>query len=259
MIKESLSDIVVVDQAPIGASPRSNPATYVDAFTAIRDEFARETGQSASLFAFNSEGACPACKGLGQEIIDMHFLGDVRRVCDVCNGHRYREDVLEYRVRSRSIADVLQMTIEETHEHFSTVIKIAKPLRMLIDVGLGYLRTGQSLDTLSGGERQRIKLASKLKTQGATYALDEPTTGLHFADIKRLLLILDRLVDEGNTVIVVEHNLDVIKNADWIVDLGPGGGRFGGEVIVAGPPEQVAAEPKSVTGKFLKRVLEETR
>ncbi len=250
-------DIVVVDQAPIGASPRSNPATYVKAFTPIRNAFAQTSGQPASLFTFNSKGACPQCRGLGRETIDMHFLGDISRVCDECNGSRYHPDVLRYTVRGRSITDVLNMTIAETLDHFAEDTRIVRPCRMLVDVGLGYLQTGQSLDTLSGGERQRIKLASKLATSGAIYALDEPTSGLHFADVERLLLILNRLVDEGNTVVVVEHNLDVIKNADWVIDLGPGGGRFGGEVVAEGPPELIAASTKSVTGKYLALSLEE--
>lgn len=251
VVSKTFPDLVFVDQAPIGASPRSNPLTYVDVFTPIRNIFADVSGQSASLFAFNSEGACPQCQGLGRETMDMHFLGDVQRVCELCHGRRYQDSVLRYKIHNRSIADILDMTIAEVLELFHRNKKIKASLQLLVDVGLGYLRSGQSLDTLSGGERQRIKLAARLTTQGAVYALDEPTSGLHFQDVRRLLGILHRLVDQGNTVIVVEHDIDVIRNADWIIDLGPEGGRHGGRIVAEGPPEAIASNLQSITGRYL--------
>ncbi len=250
VLAELRPSMVVVDQGPIGASSRSNPVTYTRAFGPIRKLFARETGQSVSLFTFNGQGACPSCKGLGQIALDMHFLGDIATTCEECRGERYRPAVLQHRVRGLSIADILRMTVSEAVPFFEEE-SIRKPLQLLLEVGLGYLRLGQPLNTLSGGERQRIKLASRLGKRGKIYALDEPTLGLHLADVQRLLTIFDRLVDGGNTVIVVEHNLDVVKNADWIIDLGPGGGRFGGRVVAQGTPEEVANAPGSKTGHYL--------
>ena len=247
-------EIIVVDQSPIGRSPRSNPATYVKAFGDIRNEFANATGQSKSLFTFNGEGACTACQGLGYKAIDMHFLGDVRQVCDECQGRRYTSETLRHKYKGKSIADVLDMTIVEAHSFFDKRT-IRHKLGLLVDVGLGYLRLGQSSDTLSGGEAQRVKLASRLSKKGDVYVLDEPTRGLHSADIDCLLTVLDRLVRRGNTVVIIEHNLDVIKNADWIIDLGPEGGKGGGEIVVEGTPESVAQFPPSYTGRYLQRCL----
>ena len=246
--------IIVVDQSPVGRTPRGNAATYVGAFTAIREEFAKRVGKPASMFSFNSEGACKSCDGLGYHIMNMHFLGDVRQVCDECNGKRYNDEVLKYTYQGRNIADVLDMTIIEA-QNLLGVPKIKRQLNLLVDVGLGYLRLGQSLDTLSGGEAQRLKLADRLSISGNIYVLDEPTTGLHFDDINRLLSLLNRLVDSGNTVVIVEHNLDVVKNADWIIDLGPGGGKDGGEIVADGTPETIAQETHSYTGKYLRNVL----
>ena len=248
-------EIIVVDQSPIGASPRSNPATYTKAFGDIRAEFANATGQSKSLFTFNGEGACTACQGLGYQAIDMHFLGDVRQVCDECQGRRYTSETLRHKYKGKSIADVLDMTIVEAHSFFDKRT-IRHKLGLLVDVGLGYLRLGQSSDTLSGGEAQRVKLASRLSKKGDVYVLDEPTRGLHSADIDCLLTVLDRLVRRGNTVVIIEHNLDVIKNADWIIDLGPEGGKDGGEIVVESTPELVAQSSLSHTGRFLRKYLE---
>ena len=245
--------IVVVDQSPIGTSPRSNPATYVKVFDTIRDEFAEATGQSKSLFSFNSEGGCPVCNGLGYQSIDMHFLGDVRQKCPECQGRRYSSEALQYEYKGKNIAEVLDMTVVEAQEFFDHAV-IEQSLGLLGDVGLGYLRLGQPLDTLSGGEAQRVKLASRLNRKGNVYVLDEPTRGLHSADIACLLNVLDRLVEQQNTVIVIEHNLDVIKNADWIIDLGPEGGKNGGEIIAKGTPETVAQVAQSYTGKYLRNL-----
>ena len=246
--------IVVVDQSPIGTSPRSNPATYVKVFDTIRDEFAEATGQSKSLFSFNSEGGCPVCNGLGYQSIDMHFLGDVRQKCPECQGRRYSSEALQYEYKGKNIAEVLDMTVVEAQEFFDHAV-IEQSLGLLGDVGLGYLRLGQPLDTLSGGEAQRVKLASRLNRKGNVYVLDEPTRGLHSADIACLLNVLDRLVEQQNTVIVIEHNLDVIKNADWIIDLGPEGGKNGGEIIAKGTPETVAQAKQSHTARYLQRCL----
>jgi excinuclease ABC A subunit len=250
--------IVVVDQTPIGATPRSNPATYVKAFDDMRKEFAQATKQNPSLFTFNGEGACEVCQGLGYQSMDMHFLGDVRQVCEECGGTRYKDIALHHHYKGKSIADVLDMTITEAVTFFATSA-IKQKLGILAEVGLGYLRLGQPIDTLSGGESQRVKLASRLGIKGDTYVLDEPTRGLHFADIDKLLQTLNRLVDVGNTVIVVEHNLDVLWNADWIVDLGPDGGKSGGRIVAEGTPESVASCATSYTGRFLAELVSESR
>jgi len=247
--------IVVVDQSPVGKSSRSNPATYVKAFDSIRREFADATGQSASLFTFNGDGACKECDGLGYKVMDMHFLGDVHQLCEACKGKRYKFEILNYKYKGKNIADTLQMTIDEALEFFVNP-KVKRSLKLLVDVGLGYLQLGQSLNTLSGGESQRVKLASRLSIRGTVYVLDEPTSGLHFADIDRLLSVIHKLVDKDNTVIIVEHNLDVIKNSDWIIDLGPGGGKDGGEIVAQGTPEHIAQTPESYTGKYLSEILE---
>ncbi len=259
-----LDKAIVIDQSPIGRNPRSNPATFVDAFTPIRTLFSqlpasKTRGFSPGTFSFNTQGGrCEICEGDGQIQIDMHFLSDVYVTCDACEGKRYNRDVLDVLYKGKSIADVLDMSIDESADFFRTIPKLGDKLRMLCQVGLGYLKLGQAANTLSGGEAQRIKLAAELgkKSTGRTlYLLDEPTTGLHFADIDTLLRVLFNLRDQGNTLIVIEHNLDLIKCADWILDLGPEGGAAGGEIVVAGTPEQVAACPQSHTGRYLKHKL----
>ena len=261
---EHLDKCIAIDQSPIGRTPRSNPATYTGAFTPIRELFAgvpeaRVRGYQAGRFSFNVKGGrCEACQGEGIIQIEMQFLPDVFVPCDVCKGRRYNREALEIHYKGRTIADVLDMTVTEALEFFEAIPSIRNKLQTLNDVGLGYIRLGQPATTLSGGEAQRIKLASELsrRATGRTlYILDEPTTGLHFADVERLLDVLQRLVDAGNSVLVIEHNLDVIKSADWIVDLGPEGGMAGGEIIAEGPPEAVAANPSSYTGQYLRRIL----
>ena len=257
--------VINIDQSPIGRTPRSNPATYTKVFDAIRQLFAstpdaRMRGYKPGRFSFNvAGGRCETCKGDGTLKIEMHFLPDVYVPCEVCKGQRYNRDTLEVKFKGHSIADVLDMSIEEALHFFENQPRIARVLGTLYDVGLGYIRLGQPAPTLSGGEAQRVKLASELgkRSTGRTlYILDEPTTGLHFEDIRKLLGVLQRLVDAGNTVIVIEHNLDVVKTADWIVDLGPEGGEEGGYIVAEGTPEQVAAIPDSYTGKFLREVLQ---
>ncbi len=256
--------VVNVDQSPIGRTPRSNPATYTGLFTPIRDLFAgvplaRERGYGAGRFSFNVKGGrCEACQGDGDIKVEMHFLPDIYVTCDVCHGNRYNRETLEIQYKSRNIHEVLDMTVEQAHEFFSAVPVIARKLDTLLDVGLGYIRLGQSATTLSGGEAQRVKLAlelSKRDTGRTLYILDEPTTGLHFHDIELLLTVLHRLRDRGNTVVVIEHNLDVIKTADWIIDLGPEGGDGGGRIIVQGAPETVAGCASSYTGSYLRQVI----
>jgi len=261
---EAVDKVIEIDQSPIGRTPRSNPATYVGLFTPIRELFAgvpeaRMRGYGPGRFSFNVKGGrCENCKGDGIIKIEMQFLPDVYVPCEVCGGARYNREALEIHYKGRSIADVLEMTCEEALEFFSAVPQIRNKLATLVDVGLGYMRLGQPATTLSGGEAQRVKLSTELSrraTGKTVYLLDEPTTGLHFADVEKLLQVLHRLVDTGNTVIVIEHNLDVIKTADWIVDLGPEGGERGGEVVVTGTPERVAATKRSATGEYLARVL----
>ncbi|MEO0414065.1 MAG: excinuclease ABC subunit UvrA [Verrucomicrobiota bacterium] len=261
---EHIDKVIVIDQTPIGRSPRSNPATYVGVFSPIRDLFAqlpasRTRGYDRGRFSFNvSGGRCEACQGDGQIKVDMHFLSDVYVTCESCNGKRYNRETLDITYRGKSIADVLDMTVEEALTFFQKVPSISQKLRALRDVGLGYVKLGQSATTLSGGEAQRIKLASELgksSTGKTLYLLDEPTTGLHFVDIEKLLDVFYRLRDQGNTLIVIEHNLDVIKCADWIIDMGPGGGKHGGEVLATGTPKAVAANAQSVTGKYLKEKI----
>ena len=241
--------MVNVDQSPIGRTPRSNPATYTGLFTPIRDLFAgvpaaRERGYGAGRFSFNVKGGrCEACQGDGMLKVEMHFLPDVYVPCDVCHGKRYNRETLQILYKGKNITEVLGMTVEHATEFFSAVPAISRKLQTLLDVGLGYIKLGQSAITLSGGEAQRVKLAlelSKRDTGRTLYILDEPTTGLHFYDIDMLLHVLHRLRDHGNTVVVIEHNLDVIKTADWIIDLGPEGGNGGGRVLVEGTPEEVA-------------------
>jgi len=265
---EYLDKVINIDQSPIGRTPRSNPATYTDVFTDIRKLFAslpeaKIRGYKAGRFSFNIKGGrCEACRGAGIIRIEMQFLPDVYVPCDVCHGKRYNREALEIRYKGVSIADVLEMTVDEALDFFANIPRIRNKLQTLHDVGLGYIRLGQPATTLSGGEAQRIKLARELsrRATGKTfYVLDEPTVGLHAADVHQLLKVLDRLVDAGNTVVIIEHNLDVIKCADWIIDLGPEGGDEGGRVIAEGTPEQVAAIPESYTGQFLRQVLFEER
>ncbi|HET7573771.1 MAG TPA: excinuclease ABC subunit UvrA, partial [Solirubrobacterales bacterium] len=260
-----IDKIINIDQSPIGRTPRSNPATYTGVFDHIRALFtqtqeARTRGYKPGRFSFNVKGGrCEVCKGDGQIKIEMHFLPDVYVPCEQCHGKRYNRETLEVRFKGKSIADVLEMSVEEAVGFFENVPKIARRLRTLHDVGLGYIRLGQPATTLSGGEAQRVKLAtelSKVATGETLYILDEPTTGLHFADVQRLLDVLGRLVDAGNTVVVIEHNLDVIKTADWLVDLGPEGGEAGGEIVATGTPEEVAAVAGSYTGRFLAELVE---
>ena len=261
---EHFDKVISVDQAPIGRTPRSNPATYTGVFTPIRDLFAtvpaaKERGYSAGRFSFNVKGGrCEACQGDGVIKVEMHFLPDIYVPCDVCHGARYNRETLEVQYKGKTIRDVLEMTIEQAHEFFAAVPVVKRKLQTLLDVGLGYIRLGQSATTLSGGEAQRVKLAlelSKRDTGRTLYILDEPTTGLHFADIDLLLKVLQRLSDAGNSVVVIEHNLDVIKTADWLIDLGPEGGAGGGLIIAEGTPEAVADNPASHTGQYLQPVL----
>lgn len=261
---DALDKVICIDQSPIGRTPRSNPATYTGLFTDIRNLFAQTTdakarGYSSGRFSFNVKGGrCEACEGDGVKCIEMHFLPDVYVTCDVCKGKRYNRDTLDVKFKGKNISDVLDMTIEEGLEFFDGLPRIRNKLQTLYDVGLGYIKIGQSSTTLSGGEAQRVKLATELakRSTGKTiYILDEPTTGLHTEDVSKLLAILQRLVDSGNTVLVIEHNLDVIKSADHIIDLGPEGGDGGGTIVAQGTPEQVAANPNSYTGQYLKRMF----
>jgi excinuclease ABC subunit A len=262
---ELFDKVIDIDQSPIGRTPRSNPATYTGAFQPIRDWFAglpeaKARGYGPGRFSFNVKGGrCEACQGDGLIKIEMHFLPDVYVTCDVCKGHRYNRETLEILFKGKSIADVLEMTVEEAAEFFRAVPSVRDKMQTLKRVGLGYVKVGQSATTLSGGEAQRVKLSKELsrRATGRTlYILDEPTTGLHFEDVKKLLEVLHELVDQGNTVVVIEHNLDVIKTADWILDFGPEGGDGGGEIVAVGSPEQVAANPKSWTGRYLSGVLQ---
>jgi excinuclease ABC subunit A len=261
---ENIDKVIDVDQSPIGRTPRSNPATYVGVFTEIRDLFAKlpeakVRGYKPGRFSFNvAGGRCESCSGDGVIKIEMHFLPDIYVTCEVCKGKRYNREALEVKFRDKSIADVLAMTVDDAAQLFANQPRIARRLHTLQDVGLGYIRLGQPATQLSGGEAQRIKLSLELgrrDTGNTIYILDEPTTGLHFADVDKLLSVLHRLVDAGNTVIVIEHNLDVIKTADHLIDLGPGGGDKGGRVVALGTPEQVVTNRHSATGEFLKPLL----
>jgi len=261
---EFLNKVIVIDQSPIGRSPRSNPATYTGVFTKIRELFAQTPeakirGYSAGRFSFNVRGGrCEACSGDGMNKIEMFFLPDVYVPCEECRGKRYNREALEIEYKDKTISDILDMTIEEALSFFKNIPSIKEKLKILNEVGLGYLTLGQPATTLSGGEAQRIKLATELSrrdTGKTLYILDEPTTGLHYADIKRLLLVLGKLVDKGNTVLVIEHNQHVIKTADYIIDLGPLGGDRGGEIVAVGTPEEIAKNKKSYTGQYLKSLL----
>jgi len=253
-VRQYQNKVVVIDQSPIGSTPRGNSATYVGAFDYIRDVFAKESGVGKGLFSSNSRGACPECKGMGYKRIDMQFLGDIKIPCEACEGKKYISEVLKYKFKNKNIYEVLEMTIDEARQFFQDE-EILGRLNLLNEVGLGYLQLGQTLDTLSGGEAQRLKLADRLKHKGEFYVLDEPTSGLHFADIERLINLLNRIVDNGNSVLIVEHNIDVIKNADWVIDLGPEGGEEGGYIIAEGTPEEIAKVKKSYTGRYLQTVI----
>ena len=259
-----LDKVVAIDQSPIGRTPRSNPATYTGMFTAIRELFSqtkesRMRGYKAGRFSFNVPGGrCEACQGGGLVKVEMHFLADIFVTCDICQGARYNRETLTACYKNKNISQVLNMTVEEAADFFAAIPSINRKLETLINVGLGYITIGQSATTLSGGEAQRIKLAKELskRSTGATlYILDEPTTGLHFHDVKKLLEVLVTLRDQGNTIVIIEHNLDVVKNADWIIDLGPEGGKGGGNILAMGPPEKIVQEKTSHTGKFLKNYL----
>ncbi|HMS36634.1 MAG TPA: excinuclease ABC subunit A, partial [Arachnia sp.] len=261
---DQIDKIIHVDQSPIGRTPRSNPATYTGVFDHIRKLFAetpeaKVRGYQQGRFSFNVKGGrCENCMGDGTIKIEMNFLPDVYVPCEVCHGARYNRETLEVHYKGKTIAEVLDMPISEAVEFFDSIPAIARYLRTLTEVGLGYVRLGQPATTLSGGEAQRVKLSAELqkRSTGRTlYVLDEPTTGLHFEDIRRLLAVLQRLVDAGNTVVTIEHNLDVIKSADWIIDMGPDGGSRGGTVVAKGTPEQVAGTPTSATGQFLRPLL----
>jgi excinuclease ABC subunit A len=262
---DHIDKVIEIDQSPIGRTPRSNPATYTGVFTDIRNLFAelpeaKIRGYKPGRFSFNTAGGrCETCKGAGVKTIEMNFLPDVYVECETCEGRRYNRETLEVRYRGKSISDVLDMTIEKAVEFFSDLPKIHSKLKTLDAVGLGYLTLGQQSTTLSGGEAQRIKLSSELSKRGTGktfYILDEPTTGLHFEDIRLLVDVLNRLVEHGNTVLVIEHNLDVIKMADYIIDLGPEGGEGGGDIVASGTPEKIAKDQKGYTARFLKPELE---
>jgi excinuclease ABC subunit A len=263
---DSIDKVIVIDQSPIGRTPRSNPATYTGVFDVIRDIFAetieaKARGYKPGQFSFNVKGGrCEACSGQGVNVIEMNFLPDVYVQCDICKGARYNRETLQVKYKGKSIADVLDMTVEEALDVFQNIPRAFNRLQTLVDVGLGYIKLGQPAPTLSGGEAQRVKLASELsrRATGKTlYLIDEPTTGLSFYDVHHLLNVLQRLVDKGNSILVIEHNLDVIRCADWVIDLGPEGGDRGGEIIAVGTPEEVAENLNSYTGQYLKQVLKQ--
>jgi excinuclease UvrABC ATPase subunit len=247
--------VTFIDQSAIRGSRRSNPATYTGILDPIRSAFAKANNVKPALFSANSDGACPACNGLGKTYTSLGFMAEVVSICEVCEGRRYTDDVLHYRLRDRNIVEVLAMSVEEARQFFTE-----KPVRVMLDrladVGLGYIALGQELDTLSGGERQRLKLAIEMSGDTQVYVLDEPTTGLHMQDVDNLIRLLERLVESGRTVIVIEHNLDIVARADWVIDLGPGGGHDGGRVIFEGPPAKLVRASGSLTGEFLRRRLE---
>jgi excinuclease ABC subunit A len=264
-VPDGVRRVTLIDQSPIGKTPRSNPATYTKIFDYVRTLFtqtqdAKVRGFQSGRFSFNVKGGrCEACQGDGQIKIEMQFLPDVYVTCDVCHGKRYNQETLEVQYKGKNIAEILDMTVDEATEFFKGNNTLGKKLETLQAVGLNYIKLGQPAPTLSGGEAQRVKLAKELSTRSfehVVYLLDEPTTGLHFADVQKLLTVLEQLVQQNNTVIVIEHNLDVIKNADWVIDLGPEGGNGGGQIIATGTPRQVAEDPNSHTGKFLKEEFE---
>jgi excinuclease UvrABC ATPase subunit len=247
-------EAILIDQSPIGKSSRANAATFIGVFDLIRKEFASETHSDASLFSFNSKGACLKCNGQGVLTFELHFLDSVKTICDECEGKRYHSEVLQYQFHGKNIADVLDMSVSQALEFFESS-KIKNLLSLLEEVGLGYLKLGQSLSTLSGGESQRLKIATELKKKGNIYIMDEPTTGLHMSDVNHFYQIIKTLVKNDNTVIIIEHNLDIIKYADWIIDMGPEGGKKGGELLFEGLPEDLLKCERSLTGKYLKPLL----
>lgn len=259
-----LDKVIYIDQSPIGRTPRSNPATYTGVFTAIRDLFAmtkeaKERGYLTGRFSFNVRGGrCEACEGAGVREIEMYFLPDITVPCEVCKGKRYNRETLEVKYKGKNINEVLDMTVEEAYKFFENIPAIKNKMKSLFEVGLGYIKLGQSATTLSGGEAERVKLATELSKRGTgktVYILDEPTTGLHMFDVDKLITILQRLVEKGNTVIVIEHNLEIVKVADYIIDLGPGGGDEGGHVVAFGSPVEVAKNKDSFTGQYLNKIL----
>ena len=265
---ELLDKVIDIDQRPIGRTPRSNPATYTGAFTPIREWFAgmpeaKTRGYKPGRFSFNVKGGrCEACQGDGVIKIEMHFLPDVYVTCETCKGERYNRETLEIKFKGKSIADVLDMTVEDAQKFFQAVPSIREKMDALVRVGLGYIKVGQQATTLSGGEAQRVKLSkelSKRSTGRTLYILDEPTTGLHFEDVRKLLEVLHELVEQGNSVVVIEHNLDVVKTADWIIDIGPEGGEGGGQIVAAGTPETLADDAESYTGRYLKPMLNQNQ
>ena len=253
--REYADRVVLVDQSPVTATGRSTPATFLGFFDEIRKVMAAENGVDASLFSFNSKGGCPCCGGRGQIVTELVFMDPVTTVCEACEGKRYSKEALSYSYRGKNIVEILDMPAGEAYEFFGENRKLRKALGAMLEVGLPYLSLGQPLSTLSGGERQRVKLAKYLDKKGNIYVLDEPTTGLHASDVEKVMELLDGLVDRGNTVIVIEHNLDVMKRADWLIDVGPDGGTAGGEVVFAGTPKEMAERAHTITAEYLRRSL----
>ncbi len=253
VLVKAVPKAIVVDQDEIGTTNRGNAVTYTKVFDAIRQYFSEATGYDAADFSFNSKGSCPDCNGAGYIVTDMHFIGDIKTPCEICGGKRYRQEILNLKVREKNISDVLDMTVAEAMDYFGKQPAIYDKLKILDVVGLEYLTLGQPLSTLSGGELQRLKLADKLKNRGQVYIFDEPTHGLHFKDSERLIGVMNKLVDTGNTVITVEHNLDVIAQADWIIDMGPEGGKEGGKIVYEGPTDKILVCKESYTGQFLQK------
>jgi excinuclease ABC A subunit len=247
---EKYPDAIVIDQSAVGANSRSNPATYTGIMDDVRKAFAKANKVDAGLFSFNSKGACENCQGQGVVYTDLSFFDSVKSTCEICGGKRFKAEVLAYKLDGKSIADVLEMTVQQALEFFS-IPDVTRKLQAMSDVGLNYLTLGQPLNTLSGGECQRIKLASELHKEGSIYVMDEPTTGLHMSDTAHLLEIMNKLVDGGNTVIVIEHNMDVVRNADWVIDMGPEGGSRGGQVMFEGTPAELKTAKQSITSKYI--------
>ena len=251
--KQYSDRVVLVDQSPVTATGRSTPATFLGFFDEIRKVIAKENGVDAGLFSFNSKGACPVCSGRGQIVTELVFMDPVTTVCEACEGKRYSPDAMSYQYKGKNIVEILDMSAGEAYEFFKENRKLKKALGAMMEVGLPYLSLGQPLSTLSGGERQRVKLAKDLYKKGNIYVLDEPTTGLHASDVKTVMELLDGLVDRGNTVIVIEHNLDVMKRADWLIDVGPDGGTAGGEIVFTGTPGQMVEQAHTITAEYLRK------
>lgn len=253
--KQYADQVVLVDQLPVTATGRSTPATFLGFFDEIRKVIAKENGVDAALFSFNSRGACPVCSGRGQIVTELVFMDPVTTICEACEGKRYSEEAMSYQYKGKNIVEILEMSAGEAYEFFKDNGKLNKALGAMLEVGLPYLSLGQPLSTLSGGERQRVKLAKDLYKKGNIYVLDEPTTGLHASDVKTVMELLDGLVDRGNTVIVIEHNLDVMKRADWLIDVGPDGGTAGGQVVFTGTPEEMVEKAHTITAEYLRKSL----